>query len=83
MADGSQNVGGAPYGGAGPSEANKGAAADSAAVYNTDPYAGVHDNQALLSAVAAHSAEVEHQGAIGQAPLGERSPTQDTPGRDR
>jgi hypothetical protein len=82
MADqASKPLGGAPYGGAGPSEANKGSAADSAAVYNNDPYDSVHTNQGLLDAVAAHSAEVEH--SAGHAPLGEHSPTADTPGKDR
>jgi hypothetical protein len=59
----------------GDNEANKGAEGVPQAAYGQSPYAGVSSNDALLSAVAAHSTEVEHAGS--SAPLGEKSPTAD------
>jgi hypothetical protein len=46
--------------------ANKGAEGVRQDAYGTSPYAGVQSNSALLSAVASHTAEVEHSG--GNAP---------------
>ena len=57
--------------------ANKGAQGVPQDAYGKSPYAGVQSNDALISAVAAHTAEVEHSG--GKAP----SEQSGTPGAEK